>query len=83
MDLTKFLQQDIHKAFEEYVCATNCMYIQSDAVEKGDFKTALRMAENVTRSLRELDRMREKKKAHDELEYYSIIWILQRLERVE
>ncbi len=80
MDLTKnFLQQDVHKAFEEYVCATNCAFIQNQAIEEGDYKTALRMAENVTRSLRELDRLKEKKKAEDELRHHSIILITQQL----
>ncbi len=80
MDLTKnFLQQDVHKAFEEYVCAKNCSYMQEKSFEEGDYKTALRMAENVTRSLRELDRLKEKKKAEDALRHYSIILITQQL----
>ncbi len=80
MDLTKnFLQQDVHKAFEEYVCAKNCSYMQEKSFEEGDYKTALRMAENVTRSLKELDRLKEKKRVQDELEHYSIIWIMQKL----
>lgn len=71
MDLTNlqdsFLQQDLHKAFEEYICAMNCMYLQSAAFENGDFITTLRMSENATRSIRELAKMQEAKRLEDAL----------------
>ncbi len=71
MDLTNlqdnFLQPDLHKAFEEYICAMNCLYLQSTAFEKGDFETALIMSENITRSMRELAKMQEAKRLEDAL----------------
>lgn len=70
-----FLQQDLHKALDEYICSMNCMYLQRDAFENSDYKTARVMAESAARSLRELERLQQKKQSQDELDYYTRIWL--------
>lgn len=76
MDLTKqFLTEDLHKALKEYICIMNCRYIQNEALESLDYKTARIMSENITRSLKELERLQEKKEVEDKLNQLKTMWV--------
>ena len=69
MDLNKhFLQQDLHKALDETICINNCGYLLEQALNEGNFKRANFAIENISRSVKELEELNQKKIARDHME---------------
>lgn len=63
----KFLAQDQIPAMKEIVCASDCVYATRDLLHSGDFTSARIAAENAVRSLKELERLEERKNRNDKL----------------
>lgn len=68
MDLANnFLPHDLHKATNETICIVNCQFMYQMALHESDYKKARIASENITRSLKELERMHDDKRHQDGL----------------
>ena len=66
MELTKnFLEKDYYAAFREYECIIDCLDLLEKAFDNSDYKKAIEISEDITRSLKELNRLQERKKEID------------------
>lgn len=68
MDINEhFLQTDMLDAYSELMCAAHCMHVSATKMQNGNYKHATVYLENALRSVRELERLNEKKTQHDKL----------------
>ena len=66
MAITKdFLQQDLHKAIKELACISNCEFLLNMAILEEDYKKARIATENMARSFKELEQLRDKRRHFD------------------
>lgn len=60
-----FTKEDIAKALDEIHCSSYCMRVACRHFENNEFEKAAKYHDNIIRSLRELQRMKDKKEEDD------------------
>ena len=65
MDLTKnFLQQDLHNVIAETFCISTLNRIMKEELTAGNLTGARMAAEDIVKSLKELERLQDKRNKH-------------------
>lgn len=62
-----FLKEDLPKAEKEMDCYLYCFNLATDSALEGDFKKAIAYHDNIVRSLKALQEMKENKEKVEEL----------------
>ena len=62
----QFLPQDLKIALSEYKAAKSCSYRIEECLTNGDLKEAKLTISDLSKSIRELEKLQEKKKRNDE-----------------
>lgn len=60
-----FTKEDVAKALDEMHCSSYCMRVACTHFENNEFEKAAKYHENIIRSLRELQRMKDRKEMED------------------
>lgn len=67
MRLNEFLPQDQWQAKKEHVCIADCIYGTQTMIDAGGYKSARISLEHALRSVKELERLQERKRLNDEV----------------
>lgn len=62
-----FMKSDMEMVMREARCYADCLIRATMHIQNNEFAEAATQFENVTRSLRELERLKQKKIRHDDL----------------
>jgi hypothetical protein len=76
-----FLKEDIRKAAQHQRGTWNALQLVEESIQEGKYKEAMLSTVDLLNSIKELDRLAEKKVKQDELEYITQTFVYVMLKR--